>query len=229
MVAGSVIHYVGAGQIAKADHAECDAQVAGIVAYHERNGYRTGGAYNVHRCIHGGRWLHYLGPNQASGDDWANQNLHAICAVIGDGDDLTPALLEGLYEETTLVAGGRNQITPHSEWFNTSCCGDLLRIWIAAGAQAPGTIPERPDRMNPALFQTPEGVFVYDPNNHTKTHVRTPEALTDIQNLFAISGVNNTIHGNLAAMLADAVNLRAGGGAQSGPLTVALSGTATPV
>jgi len=141
MVAGGVVHYVGSGQIARADHAECDAQVAGIVAYHERNGYKTGGAYNVHRCQHGGRWLHYLGPNQASGDTWANLNLHAICAVIGDGDEPSAALLTGIAEELDMVPGARQDVSPHSRWFNTSCCGDPLRAWVAAGAFAPDAIP----------------------------------------------------------------------------------------
>jgi len=137
MPEGGVGHYVGAGQIARADHAECDAQVAGIVAYHERNGYRRGGAYNEHVCQHGGRWLHYTGPNQATGNTWANLNLHAVCAVIGSDDVPTPALLTAMraaWDE----AGGGGWITPHSYWFQTACCGDPLRAWIAAGAPAPG-------------------------------------------------------------------------------------------
>lgn len=145
MPEGGVGHYVGGGQIARADHAECDAQVAGIVAYHERNGYRRGGAYNEHVCIHGGRWLHYLGPNQASGNTWANLNLHAVCALIGSDDTPTPALLTAMraaWDE----AGGGAWITPHSYWFNTSCCGDPLRDWIAAGAPAPAGPQPGPSR-----------------------------------------------------------------------------------
>lgn len=144
MPEGGVAHYVGSGQIARADHAECDAQVAGIVAYHERNGYKAGGAYNEHVCQHGGRWLHYLGPNQASGQTWANLNLHAVCAVIGDGDTPTLELLAAMRAAWDDAAAGQ-WVTPHSYWFNTSCCGDPLREWIAAGAVPPTPAPTLED------------------------------------------------------------------------------------
>ena len=163
MVEGAVIHYVGSGQIARANHAECDTQVAGIVAYHERNGYRQGGAYNVHRCQHGGRWLHYLGPNQATGDTWANLHLHAICAVIGDGDEPSPILLASLAEEIDMIPGARQSVTPHSNWFNTSCCGDPLRAWIAAGALAPFSTPPEPEvpDMAGTIYHAKAGGFHY--------------------------------------------------------------------
>ena len=161
MPEGGVGHYVGAGQIARSDHAECDAQVAGIVAYHEAKGYKRGGAYNEHACQHGGRWLHYLGPNQATGNTWANLNLHAVCAVIGDGDIPTPALLTAMraaWDE----AGAGQWITPHSHWFNTSCCGDPLRGWIAAGAPASARTPRIVEvpRMFIAVTRTIFGVAI---------------------------------------------------------------------
>jgi hypothetical protein len=194
MVEGAVIHYVGSGQIARANHAECDTQVAGIVAYHERNGYRTGGAYNVHRCQHGGRWLHYLGPNQATGDTWANLHLHAICAVIGDADIPTTILLAALAEEIDMVPGARQSVTPHSNWFNTSCCGDPLRTWIAAGAQAPegDDMPltdQDVERVTASVLQALNGQRE-DYNANGVANLRT--LLNQLSGAFPAPGVPNT-------------------------------------
>lgn len=226
MPEGGVGHYVGAGQIARADHAECDAQVAGIVAYHENHGYRVGGAYNEHACQHGGRWLHYLGPNQASGDTWANLNLHAVCAVIGDGDspsDALKAAMRAAWDE----AGGGQWITPHSHWFNTSCCGDPLRAWIAAGALPPSA-PTLPLSQEDAVRlvkvrETQEWVLLTA--NGAERNVSPDRAWE-----YAGGGIPT---GEMPAAYVDALvaSVRAlvpkSGGAAV-PMQVSLTGTATP-
>ena len=97
---------------------------------------------------------------------------------------------------------------------STACPGNdtMLRLDDLRAPYAASTQLQE-DRMQPVLFQVPgdPAVYLYDPNNHTKTHVTTPEALSDIQALMAISGVENSIHGNLAAMVEDAVLIGTGG------------------
>lgn len=134
---GSVIHHVGAGKIGRDDHAECAAQVEGIRQYHKSHGYRDI-AYCWLACQHGGRFEgRGWGPNAATGNTWANQNLNAICALIGD-EAPTDLLLQALYDLTVDAPNGRKSITSHSDWYPTSCCGDHLRAWVAVGALPPG-------------------------------------------------------------------------------------------
>ena len=96
-----------------------------------------------------------------------------------------------------------------------------------------GDEPEQKDRMNPELWQDATGaVWVYDPNNHTKTHLRTSEALGAMQAIRTLAGLNpNWIrNGTTDALLADAREVfpAGGGGGAAVPLRVTLSGTATP-
>lgn len=139
---GSVIHYTVT--VPEVDHARCQAQADGIRRYHMNNGYRDL-AYNGLACQHGGKYWYYFGPNQASGNTWANLNLTAISAMIDPDHPPTDALLTALYEMTTECENGRNEIHPHSDYYQTSCCGDPLREWIARGA-LPANIPPTPKR-----------------------------------------------------------------------------------
>jgi len=132
---GTVFHYAVVEP--EPDHARCEGQRVGIIAMHERLGYRTGGAYNGHFCQHGATWVSYTGPNQASGSTWANLNLHAWCYLATVGTPVTRAAQQAAYDLTLFEPTGRDRIDPHSAHFATACCGDPLREWIAAGAQAP--------------------------------------------------------------------------------------------
>lgn len=143
---GTVFHYAVVEP--EDDHARCAAQVAGIIAMHERMGYRKGGAYNGHFCQHGGIWVSYTGPNQATGDTWANLNLHAWCYLATVGTPVTPAAAQAAYDLTLFEPSGRDQIYPHSAFYATSCCGDPLRDWIAAGARPPAQAPTPPKRRH---------------------------------------------------------------------------------
>ena len=134
---GTVFHY--AVMEPRDDHAECYAQRNQVIAMHEGMGYRRGGAYNGHFCIHGGFWLSYEGPNQATGDTWANLNLEAWCYLATVGTPVTAEAQQTAYELT--FRNPRDRIHPHSDFFATSCCGDPLREWIAAGALPPAGIP----------------------------------------------------------------------------------------
>lgn len=159
---GTVFHYAVVEP--EDDHARCEAQAAGVIAMHERMGYRQGGAYNGHFCQHGGIWISYTGPNQATGHQWANLNLHAWCYLATVGTPVTPQAQQAAYDLTLFEPSGRDQIYPHSAFFATSCCGDLLRDWIAAGALAPAaatTPPPQEDEMRLIRVQeTEEWVLV---------------------------------------------------------------------
>ena len=132
---GTVFHYSVTPP--EDDHARCFEHRNRIIAMHESMGYRAGGAYNGHFCHHGEWWLSYTGPNAATGNTWANLNLHAWCYLATVGTPVTPAAQQAAYELTLFEPTGRDQIYPHSAFFATSCCGDPLRDWIAAGALPP--------------------------------------------------------------------------------------------
>jgi hypothetical protein len=132
---GTVFHYAVVQPMD--DHAQCEAQKDGIIAMHERMGYRKGGAYNGHFCVHGGYWVSYRGPNEATGHAWANQNLNAWCYLATVDTPVTDAAAQAAYELTCIEPAGRDQIYPHSAFFPTACCGDPLREWIASGALPP--------------------------------------------------------------------------------------------
>ncbi len=151
---GTVFHYAVVEP--EDDHAHCEAQAQSIIAMHERMGYRTGGAYNGHFCIHGGSWLSYTGPNQASGNTWANLNLEAWCYLATVGTPVTAEAQQTAYELT--LRNPRDRIHPHSDFFPTSCCGDPLRAWIAAGALPPAApTPPVLYTQEPPVFYLTDG------------------------------------------------------------------------
>lgn len=171
---GTVFHYAVVEP--RADHAECEAQKDGIIAMHERMGYRKGGAYNGHFCIHGESWVSYWGPNQATGHDWANQNLHAWCYLATVDTPVTPEAAQAAYDLTLVEPTGRDQIYPHSAFFPTACCGDPLREWIANGALPPG-VPQKEEEVA-NLYITKEsdpslGIWVTD--GVWKRHIQPDE------------------------------------------------------
>lgn len=211
---GTIFHYAVVAP--KDDHAECNAQRLGIIAYHERNGYRQGGAYNGHFCWHGEAWLSYEGPNQASGDPWANVNLEAWCYLATVDTPVTDAAAQCAYDLT--LRNPRDRIHPHSDFYQTSCCGDPLRAWIAAGALPPNAAPTPEDCMQPDLYVDAESrVWVYDGNNHTKTWVNGPDTLSAIQTHRSLNGLytDPVRNGTTDRLLAGAVEIKAassGGG-----------------
>jgi hypothetical protein len=151
---GTVFHYAVVQPMD--DHAQCEAQKDGIIAMHERMGYRKGGAYNGHFCIHGQYWISYLGPNQATGNNWANLNLHAWCYLATVDTPVTPAAAQAAYDLTLVEPTGRDQIYPHSAFFATSCCGDPLREWINNGALPPESENNQEDEKVANLYITKE-------------------------------------------------------------------------
>lgn len=136
---GTVFHYAVVEP--EDDHARCAIQVQRVITMHENMGYRVGGAYNGHFCQHGAYWISYLGPNQATGNTWANLNLHAWCYLATVGTPVTKEAADAAYALTLVEPTGRDQIYPHSAFFATSCCGDPLREWIANGAVPLEAVP----------------------------------------------------------------------------------------
>lgn len=162
---GTVFHYAVVQPCD--DHAQCEAQKNGIIAMHERMGYRKGGAYNGHFCIHGQYWISYLGPNQATGNNWANLNLHAWCYLGTVDTPVTPEAAQAAYDLTLVEPTGRDQIYPHSAFFATACCGDPLREWINNGALPPESSNIKEDKEVANMYITKEsdqsvGIWVTD-------------------------------------------------------------------
>jgi hypothetical protein len=100
--------------------------------------------------------------------------------------------------------------------------------WICSlmGADPP---VKKEDRMQPGLFVNPFGfVYVYDPNAHTKTWIRSPAALSAYQAIRGVSGLPSDVQRSAVTdqLLADAreVNtipdpLPSGGGGNGGGAT----------
>lgn len=202
---------------ARQDHAQCEADWAGVIAQHAAQGYTPAPAYNWAACTHGvrfeGRGWGRL--SAANGTTEANRDYWAVVALNAPGDTPSPALLDmlaGLIDEAPDVES--RSVRPHSDFFATQCCGDEIRAWIAAGAVSPVTPPasSEDDRMKPGLFAEPSTgkVYVYDPNNHTKTWITNPDALSAWQSIAAINGVPTDIVDNATSrkLLADAQDLR---------------------
>jgi hypothetical protein len=221
---------------ARADHAQCEADWQGVIAQHDRAGYRPSPAYNWGACQHGIRMegRTWAIKSAANGTTEANRDYWAVVALNAPGDTPSPELLAtlaALIDEAPDLES--RTVRPHSDFFATACCGDELRAWVAAGAQAPNSSLQE-DRMKPGLFASDGRVYVYDGNNHTKTWLQTPDALAAWQALAALNGISGTISENdtTRILLADAVDVRAipaqAGGGAAVPLTVKLTGTATP-
>lgn len=106
--------------------------------------------------------------------------------------------------------------------------------WDRADWDRMVTPTEETFRMKPGLFldAATGRVYVYDPNNHTKTWLMTPDALASWQAIAALNGISTDIVDNATSrtLLADAVDLRvqSTSGGAAVPLTVTLTGTATP-
>ena len=127
------------------NHADCARQWADIDRFHRSKGYSSI-AYNMGACIHGGTFTGrgWGVPSAANGTRWANLNFFAVCAMTGPGQAHTPELRKAM---GSLVAEGLRRsspprdVSPHSRFFNTACCGDIIRTWITAGLGKSGVTP----------------------------------------------------------------------------------------
>ena len=129
---------------ARSDHAQCDADWAGVIAQHAGQGYKPSPAYNWGACQHG---IRFEGRgwgirSAANGTAEANRDYWAIVALIAPGDAPSPELLDALAALIDEAPDLESRtVRPHSDFYATACCGDELRAWIASGAESPAAPP----------------------------------------------------------------------------------------
>lgn len=146
---GVTIHYEGGGKLTGQPHSKCAARVRSIENYHVNGNKWAGIAYTLLVCEHGvvfeGRGLGHR--TAANGTTAGNQNYYAVCALIGDKDPLTDALLHGLRDAIDYLRahGAGKRINGHRDHLSTSCPGSRLYAWVGKGAPRPGGQAPKPD------------------------------------------------------------------------------------
>lgn len=138
---------------ATTDHARCPVVVRSWDRFHRSKGW-SGLAYSSVVCPHGtryeGRGLRHR--TAANGTNPGNDRSHAVCYLAGDGDPLTDPARAAFHEEAARF-GVRLRWT-HQDWKSTSCPGEAVARWAAAGWPN----PTRPTPPTPEEFDviTPE-------------------------------------------------------------------------
>ncbi|MQA94424.1 MAG: peptidoglycan-binding domain-containing protein [Streptosporangiales bacterium] len=133
---GVAIHWEGP-KMGTFPHSSCDDKVRGIERFHVQSNGWDGIAYTLLVCPHGyvfeGRGLGRR--TAANGTNDSNQRYYAICALIGKGDAVPEALLDGMRDGVAYLRDhdAGNDVKPHSAFFSTECPGDRLRKWISGG------------------------------------------------------------------------------------------------
>jgi len=140
---GVTVHYVGAGNVARANHSDCAAQVRGIQNYHMNTNGWSDIAYTHLVCQHDyifvGRGNHVR--TASNGTTSGNQNWYGVCALIGDADGVTTGLVNAIKSAiSSLRSGGgaANGINGHRDHLSTSCPGGLLYAKVQDGSLNPG-------------------------------------------------------------------------------------------
>ncbi|MEV8585864.1 peptidoglycan-binding domain-containing protein [Streptomyces sp. NPDC051180] len=146
---GVVIHHIDAVKVARANHADCAAQVRGIQSYHmDSNGWADV-AYSHLACVHGylfqGRGEYVR--TAAQGTTQGNDDWYAICALTGGTasayDVISAQLIDAIrYGVNRLrVSGGAGPaITGHRDHHATECPGNLYSR-VLKGEVNPGGGP----------------------------------------------------------------------------------------
>ena len=137
------------------DHADCQAQVDGVRAYHLSIGYNDV-AYNFLFCDHGGvfagrGWDRVSAANGAVPGDWANQGYYAFCWLGGPGYVPTRQAYQAF---DALVAEARRrgagpEVHPHWWVVPTQCCGPDLGAHIEQGLVGGAELtPDETQKLN---------------------------------------------------------------------------------
>lgn len=130
--AGVTIHWNGPG-VGVVPHTRCPGMVAGIQRYHQDVKGWDDIAYTALVCQHGvvfeGRGVGYR--TAANGTRAGNATHYAVCALTGEGDPLTPALLAGLDDAIVWLrtSGAGPDVNGHRDHKPTRCPGDDLYAW----------------------------------------------------------------------------------------------------
>lgn len=140
---GVALHYTASH--APSRHADCAASVRAIQDFHmDGNGWNDI-AYSHILCIHGFAFqCRGIGKRTAAnGTNESNSHYYAVC-VLGtdnkDREDITPMLRRALNRVFMWYEGyipGGARFRPHSDFYSTSCPGDELRAFLAAGGWRP--------------------------------------------------------------------------------------------
>lgn len=158
---GIVVHWNGP-PMGEYSAEQVPALIQATWRYHvERNGWADI-AYNYSvdrfgRVWTGRGWQKW---NAASGETSANQNLLAVECLIGEGDKLTQAMVDGLKRVVLAYVEGGNtpSVLGHRNVVATTCPGDELLGYVAqldAMAKHPaGQTPTQP--TNPGVSELPE-------------------------------------------------------------------------
>lgn len=150
---GVTLHYEGGGLLTGRLHTVCAGKVRAIEEYHAEDNGWDGIAYTLLVCEHGyvyeGRGVGHR--TAANGTTAGNQNWYAVCAMIGDRDPLSDALLRGMRDaiDYLRVHGAGSRLNGHRDHLPTSCPGTRLYEWMKAGAPRPGggPAPVKPARL----------------------------------------------------------------------------------
>lgn len=140
--AGVVIHYEGP-KMGAYSHSQCINKVRGIQRFHMYGGRDDWKdvAYNEIVCRHGVRFecRGFGAKSGANGNDAANAKAYAICALIGEGDPVTPELVAGIKDacDDYRRHGAGPKVWAHRDFVATECCGDPLYALVKAGAFSP--------------------------------------------------------------------------------------------
>lgn len=146
---GVVVHHVDGVKVAKADHADCAAQVRGIQNYHmDSNGW-SDIAYSHLPCVHGyvfqGRGENVR--TAAQGTTQGNDDWYAVCSLTGgtstNYDTITPQLIDGIryaINRLRVSGGAARAITGHRDHHSTDCPGALYAR-VLSGEVNPGGGP----------------------------------------------------------------------------------------
>lgn len=114
-------------------HTKCAAKVRSIQDFHMDTRDWSDIAYSAVVCPHGDVFAG-RGPGVrtgANGTNTGNDSAYAVCALVGEGDPITDALLDGI----TAAVGwlGCTRTNAHRDWKPTACPGDVLAGHAHAG------------------------------------------------------------------------------------------------
>jgi len=152
---GTAIHYEGP-KMGSRDHAQCAALVRSIQADHiHRKGW-VDIAYNLVVCEHGYIFVARgtTAGSAANGTTDANRRFLAVCLLMGKGDPMPAAMVDGAADAIQLCrdAGAANKLVGHRDLFATECPGALAYALVAKGwpRATPGpTTPTAPPAAPP--------------------------------------------------------------------------------
>lgn len=143
-------------------HAQCDDKVRTIQAFHMGTRGWNDIAYSAVVCPHGHV---YEGRGRgartgANGTNTGNDSAYAVCALVGEGDPITDALLDGI--ATAVAWLGCTRTNAHRDWKPTACPGDVLAGHAHNGrflaAPTPTPTPQPPEDDMPTAAEIAEAL-----------------------------------------------------------------------